>query len=65
MTVRCVKCWQDQVVSCTDEQYLRWKDSGLPIQRAMPDVPAAERELLISGYCDDCFKALFPDEEDD
>jgi hypothetical protein len=63
MTIDCVKCGQPQVVSCTDAQYVDWKENNRLIQNAMPDVPKAERELLISGYCDSCFKRLFRDEE--
>jgi hypothetical protein len=64
MTVYCVKCGRPQAVSCTDEQYRDWRENHQLIQRAMPNVPAEERELLLSGYCSACFQALFPDEEE-
>ena len=64
MIVQCVKCGGDIVVSCADAQYLDWKENDRLIQDAMPDVPRAEREMLLSGYCDACFERLFPDEDD-
>ena len=64
MIVQCVKCGGDIVVSCADAQYLDWKENHRLIQNAMPDVPRAEREMLLSGYCDACFERLFPNEDD-
>jgi hypothetical protein len=37
-----------------------WK-LGEMIQDAMPYLSSAERELLISRTCDDCWKELYPD----
>ena len=35
------------------------------IQRAIPHVPPELREMLISGTCPDCFKAMFAAFEED
>lgn len=64
MTVQCRTCGQDCVVNCTDDQYVAWKEHNMLIQNAMPDVPKAERELLISGICGTCFASMFRDEGD-
>jgi len=61
MTVTCRICNQEIPVSATAEQIAAWR-AGELIQRAMPDVPADERELLISGVCGPCFDKLFPEE---
>jgi len=37
---------------------------GVPIQRAMPSLPAAQRELVITGTCDDCWDKMFDARED-
>lgn len=65
MTVYCRMCGDLIVVSCTDAQYIDWKEKGMVIQLAMPDVPKEERELLISGTCNECWKKLFRDEDED
>jgi len=62
MIVTCSICKKDCWVRATPEQIERWK-AGELIQRAMPNVPAAERELLISGVCNTCFDAMFPEDK--
>ena len=64
MTTYCVQCKQLKTIDCTEEQYLRWK-SGVKIQLAMPDIPPAERELLVSGICGECWRMIFRDGEDE
>lgn len=48
-----------------DAGYHGWMSGSVNIQRAMPRVPAAERELLISGTCGSCFDEMFPPGEED
>lgn len=57
--VPCQLCHEIKEVHCTDEQYQNWQD-GMLIQQAMPDVPAEERDLLMSGICSECFDRIFP-----
>ncbi len=59
---RCRRCKEVKPISCTSQQLYRWNQGEL-VQRAMPTVPADERELLISGYCGACWKAIFGDDE--
>jgi hypothetical protein len=61
----CGRCQKDFEVPATDEQLKRWRGGEL-IQRAMPNLTADERELLISGYCGRCFDEITrdPDDED-
>ena len=42
------------------EGFVNWQ-SGKLIQDALPELSAGERELLISGTCDECWQRLFPD----
>lgn len=63
LNITCDVCKIEKPVHCTDEHYQRWRDGEL-IQRAMPDVPAGERELLVSGVCGECFDKLFGEEEE-
>lgn len=64
MTVTCIKCRSPQIVDCTQEQLRAW-ELGELIQRAMPNVVAAQRELLVSGYCGQCWDALFGGDDGD
>lgn len=64
MIVDCVRCHKPITVNCTDEQYIEWT-RGAAIQQAMPNVPADEREMLISGICGVCWKEIFKDDDDE
>jgi hypothetical protein len=65
LTVRCVQCHQDKPISATEAQIREWQITGKHIQVVMANVPAAERELLISGVCGKCWDALFANDEED
>lgn len=56
--VRCIFCQEETSVEFKWVDYLDWQ-SGELIQNAMPYLSAAERELLISSTCGDCFDDMF------
>ena len=62
--VTCFSCKKAIVLEVKPEEYLAWR-RGEFVQRAFPNMPAADRELLISGTCDACFKDMFGPEEDE
>lgn len=65
-TVACNVCYELKTVTVTAEGWRAWRREGKFIQDAMPELTPAERELLLSGTCGDCFDAMFPvdDEEE-
>jgi hypothetical protein len=63
VVVKCRQCKQDVEVPATEDQIKRWR-AGELIQRAMPNLTADEREILISGICGTCFDRMFPDDEE-
>lgn len=58
ITVVCDRCNRKFEIPATEEQLADWR-SGTVIQKAMPEVDAFQRELLISGICGDCFDDIF------
>lgn len=61
----CPFCEEDHIVTVPLDGYSNWL-SGEKIQNAMPDVPAEDREMLISGICPSCWqKAFGPIPEED
>lgn len=54
----CPMCGRYQTFDVPHEGYMAWLDGEL-IQRAMPNVPAEDREIILSGFCPDCQKVLF------
>lgn len=62
--VSCWRCGKEFTIQLKDRKdYMNWVNGEL-IQKAMPYLSAAERELLISKTCDNCFQQLFPPEDD-
>lgn len=58
----CHSCRKEFMLYIPEDQWLRWQNGEL-IQRAIPALSAAERELLISGTCGECFDKLFAEAE--
>lgn len=62
ITTKCPLCGktQDVVVESTDyADFLKRKHA----QDAFPYLSASERELLISGICEECWNRVFPETE--
>lgn len=61
IVTHCLVCDTDHVVKLTLDQYKRLVDSRngqVHIQKALPELDAATRELLITGICPECFSTL-------
>lgn len=58
---RCPFCGTSNAVKVNRVDYLKWVE-GMVCQNAMPSLSASDRELLITGICNDCFPS---DPEDD
>jgi hypothetical protein len=58
ITVFCMRCDREYLLPVNEEQLRRW-ESGELIQNAMPNLPAPDHELFISGTCGVCWRELF------
>lgn len=66
LQVTCVGCRKPKQLTVTCEQALELlRPDRRNIQCVLPNVPPAERELLISGTCGDCWKELFATVEEE
>jgi len=63
-TVTCRCCGVDQTLSAPVTAFMAW-ETGEYIQDALPMLSAGQREMLISGTCDDCWKEMFGEPEDE
>ena len=61
--VKCPKCNDKGSLVLNYERFLKWQSGGMLIQEAFPDLNAAERERLITGWCDSCWTNIFGEEE--
>ena len=59
MTVQCNACDKYYELDVDSERYNMWKNGEGFIQDLLPENTAAERELLISGACGECFDRMF------
>jgi hypothetical protein len=60
----CPHCMQVTSVTVDREGYDRWK-AGELIQRALPNLSADEREMLMTGICPNCWDKIFPPDDDE
>jgi hypothetical protein len=45
--------------------FILWHDRGVLIQDALPFLTAGQREILMTGVSEECWDALFADEDED
>ena len=65
LKVQCRKCRKEHTLMVGIEDYFMFEMPNRPlIQEIFPYLTSAERELLISGFCGECFASLFPPEPD-
>ena len=62
--VECLHCDHTEQIHVRERDYDSWHNGNL-IQDVMPYLSAEQRELMISGTCDKCWKEFFPDYGDD
>ena len=59
LEVTCRSCSKNHSIKVPSEGHEEWMQGAL-IQNALPELSEGERELLISGTCDDCWDEMFP-----
>lgn len=60
---RCPMCGNEWSVEVDKVNYQSFKE-GMLAQDAFPELSPAERELLITGFCDDCWEKFAEYEEE-
>ncbi len=58
-TKRCWVCRREGQVFVPSDGYVKWKEGGLLIQDAMPDVRPEVREQLMTGLHPECWDSIF------
>ena len=60
----CSVCGEKSVLDGVDALgFVEWRELGKPIQDALPDLDADQRELMISGTHAHCWIRLFGDDD--
>lgn len=66
LTIICWICNKEYSFNVSTEQLRRYIESPrILIQRAFPTLSAENRELIISRTCNNCFKELIPEDEEE
>ena len=60
----CPECHKSTEISVPIDGFTAWKQGQL-IQHALPEIPAAQREQLITGICPPCWDKIFSDVDDE
>lgn len=58
ITKPCPRCKQSATLQLDSEALEAWQ-SGTLIQKAFPEIDAATRERMLSGYCTPCWYIIF------
>ena len=56
---KCPRCGSTETVTVSEKNYQAWKTGGMLIQVAFPNLTNSQRERLITGFCDECWDAIF------
>lgn len=63
LPVKCSFCGKTVILTVPASGLQAWQ-CGTLIQEAFPELTPAERELMISGMCGECWKKNFGEEEE-
>ena len=62
----CLMCTEQHTIKVREEDYIMYNSPNRPhVQDIFPYLTPAERELLISGFCEKCWEKLFPTEPEE
>jgi hypothetical protein len=65
MHVVCRHCNVEYAITLDERDFDAWQKGDCYIQNCLDYLTVAERELLISGTCDNCWKKMYGEELDD
>ena len=58
----CPFCGREQTITVPIQEYMNWQMGAL-VQNAFRSLTASEREMFITGMCDDCWPKDSTDED--
>lgn len=61
----CPSCGAEWQIEVEEKDYLDFTENGKLAQHAFPYLSAEDRELIISGICNNCWEVIFSDDEDE
>jgi hypothetical protein len=65
INVNCQYCGNSYEIKCHQKDYDDWKEGAAYIQDILHYLSAADRELLLSSICDNCWTQMFGKEDEE
>tara|TARA_E500000178_G_scaffold120089_1_gene120176 strand:+ start:196 stop:459 length:264 start_codon:yes stop_codon:yes gene_type:complete len=62
--IQCVECGIAYQIIADEDDIVRWQSGDGYIQDILHYLTVGERELLISGTCDTCWKSMFGENDE-
>lgn len=60
----CEACNTERYIEVDTNALKEWRENGMHVQKAFPNVSADDRELFfISSICGNCWEELFPEDD--
>ena len=57
---QCGHCQAKETIVVDEQDYINWKENG-QMAEYLSELTAAQREMLISRTCDNCWKRFYPE----
>lgn len=61
--IQCCKCGKYIEIPISESRIKSWTGETL-IQNEFPELTPAQREMILTKICDDCWNKIFPEEDD-
>lgn len=62
--IECPRCHKVIELPIKEVELLAWNPNEQFVQEAFPELTPGQREMLLSGICEECWSILFPDERE-
>ena len=62
--IECPRCHKVVFLPITEQELLAWDPQETHVQKQFPQLSPAQREMLLTGLCGDCWDEIFKEDED-
>lgn len=65
IVLRCLICEDTFIIDANTEDFNKWREGKTNIQDCFPYMSPSNKELLLSGICEDCWDEMFKENEEE
>lgn len=63
--IECPHCHKVIKLPIKEEELLAWNPNEQFVQEAFPELTPGQREMLLSGLCEECWNEIFSEEDEE